>query len=106
MFGLLPKSKRLVTVVDSGGVVKLKINDGAVYEAQGERLEHSLKRVLNRESVFSNSSTKLPNIYVCHGNQILDASGMSTRDQLLSLVNLELEDVPNDQQLLILAEKP
>ncbi|WP_247002275.1 hydantoinase/oxoprolinase family protein [Halosolutus gelatinilyticus] len=105
-FGLLSKTRTKTTVVDAAGVVKLKLEDAAVYEARGESLTRTVERVLNRESVFSNSATKLPNIYIAQGNRLVDISGMSTRDQVLSLVDIELEDVGPDEELVIVAEKP
>ncbi|MFC6823677.1 hydantoinase/oxoprolinase family protein [Halopelagius fulvigenes] len=106
LFGLLSKTKSKTTIVDNAGVVKMKLEDAAVYETRGESLERTVERVLNRESVFSNSSTKLPNIYIARGNRLVDISGMSTREQVLSLVDIELEDVEPDEELVILAEKP
>ncbi|WP_224447089.1 hydantoinase/oxoprolinase family protein [Haloprofundus salilacus] len=105
-FGLLTKTRQPTAVVDGGGVARLKLEDAAVYTLTGESVVESVDEVLDRESVFSNSSEKLPNLYVCHGSQLLDVSGMSTRDQIHSLVDIELGDVPDDQQLVLLAEKP
>lgn len=105
-FGLVSKSQTRVVVVDRGGVVKLQLDGASTYKASGGAFERTLKRVLDTESVFSNSATKLPNVYVCDGNRIVDASGMSTRDQLTSLIEVELDSLPDDEELLILAEKP
>jgi N-methylhydantoinase A/oxoprolinase/acetone carboxylase beta subunit len=106
LFGLLSKTKSKTTMVDNAGVVKMKLEDAAVYEARGESLDRTVERVLNKESVFSNSATKLPNVYVARGNRLVDISGMSTREQVLSLVDIELDDVEPDENLVILAEKP
>ncbi|EJN57680.1 hydantoinase/oxoprolinase family protein [Halogranum rubrum] len=106
LFGLLSKKRTKLSIVDNAGVVKLKLEDAAVYEAQGENLERNVEQVLNRESVFSNSATKLPNIYIAQGNRLVDISGMSTREQVLSLVDIELEDVDDDERLVVVAEKP
>ena len=105
-FGLLSKTKRRLCVVDGSGVVKLKLADGSVYDVTGDRLADGVSHVLDEESVYSNSSTKLPNVYVLHGNQIMDVSGMSKRDQILSLIDVELSDVPDDEELVILSEIP
>lgn len=106
LFGLLSRTKRRLSAVDGSGIVKLKLSDGNVYKSTGERLNTDISRVLDEESVYSNSSTKLPNIYVLHGNQIMDVSGVSKRDQILSLVDVELSDVPDAEELVILAESP
>lgn len=105
-FGLLTKEKTLLSVVDDTGVVKLKLQDASVYSTKKASLERSLERVLDKESVYSGSTTRLPNIYICHGNQILDVSGMSGRDQIQSLVDIELKNVQSDQELLIIGERP
>ncbi len=105
-FGLLSSEQTLVSVVDHTGVVKLKLQDASVYTTEKGSIDRTLERVLDKESVYSGSTTRLPNIYVCYGNQILDASGMSGRDQITSLVDIELQSIPDDQQLIIIGQRP
>ncbi|WP_266081531.1 hydantoinase/oxoprolinase family protein [Haladaptatus caseinilyticus] len=105
-FGLISSSTQRLAVLDESGVVKLKLNDAEVYKATGELLTKVVDKVLDEESVFSNASAKLPNLYICHGNQLLDVSGISSREQIHSLLDVEFEEIPDSEQLLILAEKP
>lgn len=105
-FGLLTDTKTDIVVVDDAGVVKLTLTNASLYRTTHENLGRSIERVLDRESVYSGSTTRLPNVYLCHGNQILDASGMSGRDQIQSLVDIELDGVPADQEILIIGQKP
>ncbi|WP_137290450.1 hydantoinase/oxoprolinase family protein [Natronorubrum halophilum] len=106
LFGLLSKTSTRVSIVNKAGVTKLKLDDAAIYETNGESLLYTVDRVLDSESTYSNSATKLPNVYICHGSQILDVSGVSDREQVTSLVEIELSDVPADEKLVIVAEKP
>ncbi|AHG02061.1 hypothetical protein HALLA_01795 (plasmid) [Halostagnicola larsenii XH-48] len=106
LFGLLTKERTLVSVVDNTGVVKLKLQDASVYATAKANLADAIERVLDKESVYSGSTTRLPNIYICHGNQILDASGMSGRDQIRSLVDIELESLPDDQRVVVIGQRP
>ncbi|MFB9808572.1 hypothetical protein ACFFQF_27040 [Haladaptatus pallidirubidus] len=105
-FGLVSSGTQRLAVLDKSGVVKLKLNDAGVYKATGELLTKVVDKVLDEESVFSNASAKLPNLYICHGNQLLDVSGISSREQIHSLLDVEFEEIPDSEQLLILAEKP
>lgn len=105
-FGLVTKTRQRLVLVDRAGVVKLKLSDGSVYPTVGERLADDVSRVLSEDSVFSGSSTKLPNLYVLYGNQILDVSGMSSQGQIRSLIDVELSDIPNDEEMVILSEAP
>ena len=105
-FGLVTNSTSRTAVLDESGVVKLKLNDASVYKATGEILAKVVEKVLDEESVFSNASAKLPNLYVCHGHQLLDVSGVSSREQIHSLVDVEFGDLPASEQLVIVAEKP
>ncbi|MFH5802051.1 hydantoinase/oxoprolinase family protein [Haladaptatus sp. CMAA 1911] len=105
-FGLVSSSTQRLAVLDESGVVKLKLNNAEAYKATGELLTKVVDKVLDEESVFSNASAKLPNLYICHGNQLLDVSGISSREQIHSLLDVEFEEIPDSEQLLILAEKP
>lgn len=105
-FGLVTNSTNRTAVVDESGVIKLKLNDASVYKATGEILDRVVGKVLDEESVFSNASAKLPNLYVCHGHQLLDVSGVSSREQIHSLVDVEFGELPDSEQLVIIAEKP
>lgn len=105
-FGLLSDTQTNLSIVDATGVVKLNLQNASIYQSSRENLERALERVLDQESVYSGSATRLPNIYLCHGNQILDASGMSSRDQIHSLVDIELDGLPDNQELLIIGQKP
>lgn len=105
-FGLLSEMQSDLSLVDNAGVVKLKLQNASLYRTKRETLERAIERVLDKESVYSGSTTRLPNIYICHGNQILNASGMSGRDQIQSLVDIELDGVPGDQEILIIGQKP
>jgi hypothetical protein len=104
-FGLVTKTRQRLVLVDRAGVVKLKLSDGSVYPTVGERLSDDVSRVLSEDSVFSGSSTKLPNLYVLYGNQILDVSGMSSQDQIRSLIDVELSDIPNDEEMVQIGEE-
>ncbi|WP_262177515.1 hydantoinase/oxoprolinase family protein [Haloarcula laminariae] len=106
LFGLLSDEQTHVSIVDETGVVKLKLQNATVYRTDKGSLERSLKRVLDQESVYSGSATRLPNIYICHGNQIIDASGLSARDQIHSLVDIELEGLADETELLIVGQQP
>lgn len=106
LFGLLSETTSSLSIVDDSGVVKLKLQDATLYRTERGDLERSIERVLDKESVYSGSTTRLPNVYVCYGNQILDASGMSGRDQILSLVDIELDGLPDEQELLIIGQTP
>lgn len=105
-FGLLTRERQILCIVNRAGVVKLKLDGAAVYETEKETLSRSLDQILDKESVYSNSTTKIPNIYICHGSQLFDFSGMSDRDQVTSLVDIELSDIPSNEKLIIVAEKP
>ncbi|EMA42085.1 Hydantoinase/oxoprolinase [Halococcus hamelinensis 100A6] len=105
-FGLVSEEQDHVSIIDNYGVVKMNLRDASVYDTTFEDLEYAIERVLDKESVYSGSSTRLPNIYLCYGSQMLDASGLSSREQIHSLIELELDGIEDDERIVILGQKP
>jgi hypothetical protein len=52
---------------------------------------------------YNDGGKTLPDLFVLYGNKILDLTGLLTAEHAASLTQLELEGLPPDQAVLLLA---
>ena len=54
-------------------------------------------------TVYNDGGANLPNVYVVVGKRVIDLSGMTSLEQILSLAAVELGGYPSDEPVIIAA---
>lgn len=104
-FGLLKKKTNVLRITDSKGVIRLQKDDARVICVSRDQLSWKLSELVDRMTTYNDGGAMLPKTYLCFRTKMVDLSGVLTKEQLLSLLELELEFVEADEQVLAIAAR-
>ena len=103
LFGLFKTKQKLLRVIDKMGVVRLQRNNVLVESTDVENALNLLKNILNDLTDFGDAGRSLPDIHLLVGARIISLSGLAETEQVLVLAKTEIENLPNDAPIVIVA---
>lgn len=104
-FLFFKKKVNVLRLVDREGVIRLQRRNAAVLECTAGEWKRKIKRLISEYTVHSDGGAEIPNIYVILGKRIIDLAGMQSDDQIVSLCEVELANVPADGKLIMICTK-
>jgi N-methylhydantoinase A/oxoprolinase/acetone carboxylase beta subunit len=102
-FGLFNSTKQMARVVDKTGVVRLQRSRAEVHSSTIETVSRDLERIITNLTDFGDAGRALPDVHVLVGSRIVNLSGLAELEQAIALANTELENLPADEKLVIVA---
>ena len=102
-FGLFKNSRQIVRVVDKTGVVRLQRSHAEVHSATVESIARELEFIITKLTDFGDAGRALPDVYVLAGARIINLSGLAELEQAVSLAETELENLPPEEKIVIVA---
>lgn len=105
LFGLIKKKTTPLRLIDEEGVIRLQKNNALVEAVSVKDWESRANWFLEELTVFNDGGANLPNIYLVSGKRIIDLSGLQSREQILSLGNVELAGLDKEEKILLAAAK-
>lgn len=103
LFGLLSKKIRSVAVVDREGVVRLRKENAAYLRfAKGQRAA-KFDAFLDQHTTYSDANASIPKVFAFYREKMLDLTGMQTKAQLLSILEVEIEALRAEEEILTVA---
>lgn len=103
LFGLIKSKKSLIRIIDNEGVIRLQKDNGKIIAIKKEDVEYNLSAFIDDMTSYSDAGGILPKVHLYFGQKQLDLTGMTSKEQLMSLVNMELEFVDNDSTIIAVA---
>lgn len=103
LFGLFKTKQKLLRVIDKMGVVRLKRNNVLLESTDAENTLNLLEKILNDLTDFGDAGRSLPDIHLLVGARIISLSGLAETEQALVLAKTEIENLPNDAPIVIVA---
>ncbi len=91
LFGLVKKVRHPLRLIDTQGVIRLQRGNASATQQTVGTWRAAVTRVLDEMTDYTNGAATLPNLYLVVGKRIVDLSGMSSAEQVLSLASVELE---------------
>ena len=104
-FVFFKKKVDMLRLVDKDGVIRLQRKNAAVVECQAGEWKAKVKYLLNEYTVHADGCAEIPNIYIILGKRIIDFAGMQSNEQILSLCEVELANVPADEKLIMICTR-
>ena len=95
--------RRAVRVLDKTGVVCLQRGNAEVYAAPVADAVAELEKVITNLTDFGDAGRSLPDVHLLIGARIVNLSGLAELDQAIALAQTELENVPPDEKIVIVA---
>ncbi len=102
-FGLLKKKRTSVSVVDREGVVRFK-QAGVHYGQFAKKQRHdAFVAFLDDHTIYSDANATIPKVFLFFREKMLDLTGMQTKEQLLSILDMETEMLGEEEVWLAVA---
>ncbi len=101
-FFFFKKKISMLRLVDRDGIIRLQRKNAAVLECEAAKWKQKVKYLLGEHTVHSDGGAEIPNIYIVLGKRIIDLAGMQSKEQILSLCEVELADVPKEERLIMI----
>ncbi len=102
-FGLFKNARQIVRVVDKTGVVRLQRNNAEVHASTVEAIARNLESVVTKLTDFGDAGRALPDVHLLVGTRIVNLSGLAELEQAVALAQTELENLPADEKLVLVA---
>jgi N-methylhydantoinase A len=104
-FGLFKTQQTAVRVTDKTGVVRLQRSKAEVHATTISNVLTELETVILNLTDFGDAGRSLPDIHLLVGRRIINLSGLADLEQALALAKTELENMPLDEIIVIIASK-
>ncbi|MCI8275049.1 MAG: hydantoinase/oxoprolinase family protein [Lachnospiraceae bacterium] len=101
-FFFFKKKISMLRLVDRDGIIRLQRKNAAVLECEAAKWKQKVKYLLGEHTVHSDGGAEIPNIYIVLGKRIIDLAGMQSKEQILSLCEVELANVPKEERLIMI----
>lgn len=103
MAGLFQHKCQALRVVDKNGVIRLQMKNGAVQESTCNNVDSLISQLCEQHAQYGDAGKIIPNIMLLAGPKIIDLSGLPDIGQVVSLAKIELESLPSDAPVIVLA---
>lgn len=102
LFGLLKSVTTPTRIIDQEGVIRLQKMDGQIRVCNQENWEQVLLKLVDLCSVYDDGGRTFPNTYLIFGRRIIDLSGLSEEEQMVSIARVELAAMQPEDRLILL----
>ena len=105
LFGLLKSRREYIRVIDGEGVIRLQKSNAKAITAPRSSLLVRLESLIDDLTVYNDAGAMPPKVYLYYRQKASDFSGVTAKEQLLPLIELELEHIAPDEQILAVASQ-
>lgn len=105
LFGLVKNKCNQIAVINNEGVINLRKNNGLSYKDKKENITNLIDEIVDKNSTYSDAGQTIPNIYVITPTRLLDYSGLLNKEQVQSLIALDLTYVKNNDDVCVVCVK-
>ena len=102
-FGLIKKRNSVVRVVDNTGVIRLQKSKAGVKVMKKSEIDKKLLDLVDEMTVYNDGGAMLPKCFMYFRRKAVELSGVVQKEQLLPLIALELEYVPDEEEIFVVA---
>lgn len=102
-FGLLKKRSTYASVLDREGVVRFKKGNVHFTKIAKSQFGGELSHFLDDNTIYSDANATLPKVFVFYKEKMLDLTGMQTKEQLMSILEIETEMLAAGDELIVVA---
>jgi N-methylhydantoinase A/oxoprolinase/acetone carboxylase beta subunit len=92
-----------IRVIDRTGSIRYQATNGEALHTTKAAAETAISDLANRWCRWGDAGKTLPNLVILAGNKFLDFSGLLELTQISALAKVELDRLPTDEQVIIIA---
>lgn len=102
-FGLMKKKKICLSMIDREGVVRLKKENANWLLCTRQEVTSSFAEFLDDNTRYSEANATIPKTFLFWKEKMLDLTGMQTKEQMLSIIEMELDMLEQEQPVIAVA---
>ena len=95
-----------LALIDDEGVVRIQKKDGHVIATPASGWKKAVKKMLGEYAVYDDRGHQLPNLYIVVGKKIIDLTGLVEDAQAVSIAEVEMAAVKDEEPILVVASHP
>jgi N-methylhydantoinase A/oxoprolinase/acetone carboxylase beta subunit len=103
LFGLIEQRNKPVRALDRNGSIRFQCRHGEATITRAKEADKAIVALTNKLSNWGDAGRSIPNIVLFAGTKIVDLSGLLSTEQVLSLSKAELDNVPLDSPVIVVA---
>ena len=103
IFGIFSAQKHLVRVLDRNGVVCLQREGLGAILTTKKKLDEDFQTLLEESVSYGTVGEQLPGLFAYYGEKQIDLSGLASREQIISVLETELDLLPDEEKIILLA---
>lgn len=102
-FGLAKKKVSLVRITNHNGVIRLQLSNTQIASVTGNLALRRLQRLIDDTIAYEDGGKQMPGIFLLYQSKILDLSGMSDSEQVMTVARAELAGIADDEKIVLLS---
>ncbi len=102
--GLINNKMQALRVMDSAGSIRLQIQNGVAQTSSADQAETAISTIAEEHSVWGDAGKVIPDIMILAGPKIIDLSGLLNVEHVNTLAKAELNELPRNTEVVILAK--
>lgn len=102
LFGLFKTKENPIRLIDNEGVVRLQKSWGKAKLSNGKNIIDDLIQFIEENTIYGDGGAELPYPYIINGYRVVDLSGLTKMEQIISIAKLELADIKDEDEVAIL----
>ena len=102
MMGLFKSDITQYRVIDREGVIRLQISRGDALITDKSRIEEVLRNFIEHHTDYGDAGRSVPGFFILFRGRILDLSGLLSATHIISLANVELSRLTEDEPVAVL----
>ena len=103
--GLLTRRFQQYRVIDTEGIIRLQLRNGDCLAGTKRQVTGGLKEFFEKHTIYGDAGRELPDLFVVYRGKVLDMSGLMNMDQILSLLQIELNTVTDEEPIAALIKR-
>lgn len=103
IFGIFPITKHFVRVLDRNGVICLQREGLGAIITTKPKLEDDIQILFEETVSYGTVGEQLPGLFAYFGEKQIDLSGLTSREQIISVLETELDILDDNEQIILLA---
>jgi N-methylhydantoinase A len=104
-FGFLSETQHPLRVLDRSGTISLQARNAEVVMTVASQTNEIISTLSNKWAHWGDAGKTIPNIILLAGAKIIDLSGLMDLEQIKSLAKVELDVLPIDAKVIVIASQ-
>jgi N-methylhydantoinase A/oxoprolinase/acetone carboxylase beta subunit len=103
--GLIRIKRHSLRVLDDNGIIRFQARNGAAREGTVATAEKVIADLAEEHAQYGDAGRVVPPLMLFAGPKMVDLSGLLDTAQMIALAKIELEMLPRDEKIIVIADR-